>query len=574
MLLWAFFSTSYSNAEIITVPLANGLSVTLSTNTSTPLQDLKNNPLATNVTMGDDSNVRVPLDFTFPFYNQKFTESWMYSNGAVNFKGSNVPGGFCCEGVNLSNLQDTGYNYSIMPLWTDLIALQGGSHYVLGDSKSMTYGWYGVSEYADTSRRSSFELSIDSTGRINTAFSGALVSYHSVTSGMIGDISKGEYYQYYNGTGFSTSGLSWTTTTGTLATNDPCKENPLHSTSCPGYLDALAKLNPAATTTATAPDSSMPPPPEPPPPGSSPPPPGPEPVAGMMPPAGSPPPPTQSAPPPPSASAAVVAAAPITQEKAAAGPVNLSFALNLIAKNSDREKALAQQAVATSIAETQTASDKAQQIAVTAANTAVAMSTLATDSAFTTAQTQANSFSTSRDIPGTATSSQQSNSLALQPIRNFNGISDTQQTNSVAISAPASLESLQSTQSYGIFEVQVQKQQDTDTPQQATTFMTDRSSPLREIIQPTMLPQTQSEQQATSVNRTAQSNELAVGVVLETLAAQPPGYAQYTNLTLKDAQFYVVQAPYPNQKTVDNIRVLRQLSTDRLHQKMIEAQYR
>lgn len=202
---------------------------------SLPLQDLKNNPNAVNVTMGDDSNVNVPLGFTFPFFGQKFTNSWMYSNGAVSFQGPNAPGGFCCSGLDLTKLTDNGYNYSITPLWTDLIAIQGGSHYRLGTPTSMTYGWYGVSEYADPSKRSSFELKIDSSGGVDVRFSGALVSYHNVTSGMIGDISKGEYYQNHFGYGFNTTGLTWTT----LAQSppppeDPCKTNP-YALNCPLY---------------------------------------------------------------------------------------------------------------------------------------------------------------------------------------------------------------------------------------------------------------------------------------------------------------------------------------------------
>lgn len=61
---------------------------------------------------------------------------------------------------------------------------------------------------------------------------------------------------------------------------------------------------------------------------------------------------------------------------------------------------------------------------------------------------------------------------------------------------------------------------------------------------------------------------------LSAIAQPPTGYADYLNLTIKDTQFYVVATPYPNQKTVDNIRALRQLSTERLHQQMVEAQYR
>jgi hypothetical protein len=82
--------------------------------------------------------------------------------------------------------------------------------------------------------------------------------------------------------------------------------------------------------------------------------------------------------------------------------------------------------------------------------------------------------------------------------------------------------------------------------------------------------------ETTSFNqhKPSSTNELAVGVDLAVIATQPPGYSSYLNSTVPDAQFYAVRTAYPNQKTVDNTKLLRQLSTDQLHQKMVEAQYR
>lgn len=228
--------SSYSKADVVTVPIGNGLSVTVTTGSATPsLYNINTNTNATNVTMGDDSNVNVPLGFDFPYYGKTFNNSWMYSNGAVSFQGGNVPGGFCCNGENLATLTNPAYNYSIMPLWTDLIAIQGGNHFVLKEPNAVTYGWYGVSEYYDASKRSSFELKIDSGGGIDVRFSGALVSYHPVTSGMVGDITKGEYYQYYHGYGLNSGPFGWNTTGSSV---DICTTNPLSSQQCPGYEQA------------------------------------------------------------------------------------------------------------------------------------------------------------------------------------------------------------------------------------------------------------------------------------------------------------------------------------------------
>jgi len=59
------------------------------------LQQIKNNPAATLYYLYDDSNVNVPLGFTFPYFGSGFTNSWMYSNGAISFQSGNAPGGFC-----------------------------------------------------------------------------------------------------------------------------------------------------------------------------------------------------------------------------------------------------------------------------------------------------------------------------------------------------------------------------------------------------------------------------------------------------------------------------------------------
>lgn len=242
VLFFAAMYTICAHAQIISIPIPGSpLSLTVMANPQ-PLQDLRLNPAATNVTMGDDSNVNVPLPFTFPFYGRNFTNSWMYSNGAVNFQGPNAPGGFCCSGLPLTTSLNSGYNYSILPLWADLIANQSknGSHYKLGTTNTMTYGWYNVSEYGVPNNLSSFEVKIDSTGLIDMRFSGALVTYHPVTIGTIGDASRGEFTQnYYNSSGINMAS-PFQLSTGAV---DICIVNPTSSPACPGYQSAMCAIN-------------------------------------------------------------------------------------------------------------------------------------------------------------------------------------------------------------------------------------------------------------------------------------------------------------------------------------------
>jgi hypothetical protein len=80
-------------------------------------------------------------------------------------------------------------------------------------------------------------------------------------------------------------------------------------------------------------------------------------------------------------------------------------------------------------------------------------------------------------------------------------------------------------------------------------------------------------QQNDTVKKNVQNNEIAGGVIIESIAKQPVGYALYLN-ALADVAFYEPKEVYKNQKTVDNVRALRQLSSDRLHQQMVDQQYK
>jgi hypothetical protein len=58
------------------------------------------------------------------------------------------------------------------------------------------------------------------------------------------------------------------------------------------------------------------------------------------------------------------------------------------------------------------------------------------------------------------------------------------------------------------------------------------------------------------------------------MATQPKGFDVYAMTSMKDNAFYAPKDIYGNQKTIDNARALRQLSSDRLHQEMVDQQYR
>jgi hypothetical protein len=100
-------------------------------------------------------------------------------------------------------------------------------------------------------------------------------------------------------------------------------------------------------------------------------------------------------------------------------------------------------------------------------------------------------------------------------------------------------------------------------------------NPLSEMMmqQRFELMQNNIETQTSTVNRNVQPNDLAVGVDLVSMAQQPKGFEAYSFM-LRDAAFYEPKEVYKGQTVVDNVRLLRQLSSDSLHKQMVDMQYK
>jgi hypothetical protein len=235
-------------AQIVTVPIpgAPGLSVTVGVGANAqPLQDIRKHPNAVNITTVDDGYTAVPLQFNFSLFGRSFTNSWAGTNGFVTFQDPSGPGGIpyggCCSGVDLTTTTDPAYNYTIYGLHTDLYSWHTANQWYLPQGNSMTYGWYDMSQCCSSQGGNSFEIKINQSGLVDTRISGALITYNAVTSGVSGDLSQGQYYQYYHGQGINIvpgSGaiFSWQALQGTG--QDLCTTNPLSSPTCPGYQQA------------------------------------------------------------------------------------------------------------------------------------------------------------------------------------------------------------------------------------------------------------------------------------------------------------------------------------------------
>ena len=121
------------------------------------------------------------------------------------------------------------------------------------------------------------------------------------------------------------------------------------------------------------------------------------------------------------------------------------------------------------------------------------------------------------------------------------------------------------------------RQTEVETPEQVTSFSGSSrpGNPLSEAMMQPQFEMFQSniEQRGSSVNRNVQPNDLANGVDVASMAVQPRGFELYS-FVIKDSTFYPPKEVYKNQNIVDNIRVLRQLGSDRLHQEMVNLQYK
>lgn len=79
-----------------------------------------------------------------------------------------------------------------------------------------------------------------------------------------------------------------------------------------------------------------------------------------------------------------------------------------------------------------------------------------------------------------------------------------------------------------------------------------------------------------AVNQKAEPNEAAGGVDIASIAVAPADFNNYLNKSIQDALFYEEKEIYAGQTVVDNRRAQRLLNgaSDRLHKEMVDQQYR
>lgn len=375
---------------------------------------------------------------------------------------------------------------------------------------------------------------------------------------------------------------------------DPCATNPLYSPTCKGYMDALAKLAPVAVADSLPPPPEDGAPPPPPPPPGSPPPPGP-PVAGPPPPAGSQPKPSENK----------------SSSDNKAGP-SLGTVLSMIGSNQARinneAKSVVQAAESAAAKDAQQAQEQAETIAASAVSQSTTTTTTASSTSSTSSQAQSSagpmSGATQTNVgkvevlksngPAQTTEST-STSVAtftievLKPATQPAPASDTTSTTTVALVnnsyVQPSIENITGLQTmntnsestrYELFTLRptINNTVEIETPQLEGIKIGTRSVLNDAIEERPMLQSTNTQEQKTeTVNKNVQPNELAGAVDITKMATQPAGYQAYS-VMMPDVAFYAPKEIYKNQVNVDNVRLLRGLGSDRLHQEMVNQQYR
>jgi hypothetical protein len=370
-----------------------------------------------------------------------------------------------------------------------------------------------------------------------------------------------------SGTGSSIEG-AWASM---IYTADPCVANPLHSPDCKGYAIAIAKqLAPPSTTTtdgtqttAMDPTTGMslsdPAQPAPPPPGA-------------LQPAASNPGSTPANQPPPQGGSQ-----PRAGEVKTAGDNNksapsLSSVMNMISTNQARigneAKSVVQAAETAAAKDAQQAQQQAETVA--GALTAQSISSSMTQASTGTGLTAVSNNQSPLSIINVA-------SVASTSVVAIGGLRPA--TQSIFADPNLSLSSSIMPGQFDMYSLQSapgrnNTQSEPDVPQLEGIKIGGRSTLTDAIEQRPVLPNaTTQEQRTETVNRNAQPNELAGGVDIRTMATQPAGYQAYS-FSLADALFYAPKEIYRNQVNVDNVRLLRALGSDKLHQDMVNLQYK
>ncbi len=161
------------------------------------LIDLYNMSGTTNLNAADDAwSGQVNLGFTFDRWGYNWSKARMSTNGCVNFIGRS-------DGKNSSNCQDYTpqalpyRNYTLYPLWTDLIRGNNSKMLFKQFDDYVVFGWYYMKEYNRNSSNS-FEAILWHNDTYEFRYRELDIQNHDVLIGEQGSSSEKKTYLFYN----------------------------------------------------------------------------------------------------------------------------------------------------------------------------------------------------------------------------------------------------------------------------------------------------------------------------------------------------------------------------------------
>lgn len=227
------------------VVLLSGYSKAQTIHQNSPLLDIRTTGVP--LDLGDEGvSSRIVLPFNFQLFGRNFNSLWVGNNGIISFNTPDIRSYF--SQVLNKNL-DQKYNYTLFPLWTDLINISEKNPYVKLESNTAIFGWYNTREYLNQYAKNSFEVQLWNNNSFQFRYESVNLPRQPLTIGYTGNLSANEYVQWFRHSGgiFTANNISYS-----FDLNNQCSINPLYSTSCENYNKALLEqqcsINPLYST--------------------------------------------------------------------------------------------------------------------------------------------------------------------------------------------------------------------------------------------------------------------------------------------------------------------------------------
>ena len=185
-LIFLLGSTVYANTPTFTVG-------------SDPLLNIQNTGTALN--LGDDQMSGMkPLGFDFEFYGSTFDDVNISMNGFFTFQNNfSVPRS---RNYLSEVIPATSFNYTVYPLWTDLINNGTQNPYIktFGNTADtdqyFVIGWYDAREYNNFNKNSFEAILYETTNVIEFRYDKINISNHDITIGLQGNNEAVTYLRY------------------------------------------------------------------------------------------------------------------------------------------------------------------------------------------------------------------------------------------------------------------------------------------------------------------------------------------------------------------------------------------